>query len=230
MPSIREQLERFEAARARLRASVDTLDKELAGIERRWRAGELDERGVREHSRRARRTAAWEIDAALRDARTALTRGVELTQEMRVRRRGTKRAREHVRRLVDSGEVEPGAVLERAIELDDPETIAALRGELMWYGKSAKGDVIPEVADLLTSCDRALGRLSTGEEASEAKAAVELLERAPAFDQLAEFAAKFSTEPAAPARPDRVLRGGATPKDRIMLGYAENAGRVADEP
>lgn len=223
---IAEQLRRFEAARARLRTTVDTLDAELAVIDRRWREEEIDEVEMKARARRARRSAAAEIESAVRDARAAFARGAELTQEMRTKARGTNRAREHVRRLLDSGEVVAGALLERAIELDDPETIAALRGELMWYGKGAKGDAIPDVADLLTSCDRALARCSTGDERAEASAAVELTEKSAAFDQLAEFAAKLSTEHMAPGKG---LVSGATPRARMALGYAENAAGRARE-
>jgi hypothetical protein len=225
MPRIHDQLQRFEAARARLRTTVGTLDKELAAIERRWREDEIDEAEMKVRSRRARRVAAAEIESAVRDARAALARGVELTQEMRAKRRGTNRAREHVRRLLDSGQV-AGALLERAIELDDPETIVALRGELMWHGKSAKGDAIPEIAELVASCDRALARCSTGEERAEARAALELTEKSAAFDQLAEFAAKLSTEHMVPGKG---LVSGATPRARMALGYAENAAGRASE-
>jgi hypothetical protein len=118
---IAEQLRRFEAARARLRSCVDTLDKELAAIERRWREEEIDEVQMKARARRARRSAAAEIEAAVREARDAHALGVELTQDMRAKSRGTNRAREQVRRLLDSGQV-AGALLDRAIELDDTAT------------------------------------------------------------------------------------------------------------
>jgi hypothetical protein len=85
------------------------------------------------------------------------------------------------------GEVVAAALLERAIELDDPATITAPSGRADAVRPLRKGDTVDEIAELIDSCDRTLARLSTGDERSEVSAAIELSETSASFNHLADF-------------------------------------------
>jgi hypothetical protein len=106
---------------------------------------------------------------------------------MRTQRRGTKgRARGTSGACSTRGEVVAAALLERGIELDDPATITA-SGRADAVRPLRKGDTVDEIAELIDSCDRALARLSTGDERSEVSAAIELSETSASFNHLADF-------------------------------------------
>lgn len=68
----------------------------------------------------------------------------------------------------------------------------------------------PEVDALIGECDRALATLSTGDEAAENTAAVNMRETAAGFSELAELAIKAAS-------------GKPTARERLRLGYAEDA-------
>jgi predicted regulator of Ras-like GTPase activity (Roadblock/LC7/MglB family) len=197
----------FEKARDRLRQIPDELAAELDAIVHNW---ELPDETKRERTRKARGAAAREAEGLIAEAREALAFGAEQTQRMRTRRGVLSEQRLRVHRLLERG-VTPGEILSRAMQLRDPETIAALRAELLWAGDTlVEGEAGGEIEELMCECDRGLALVSTGDEKAANTAAVNLRESAAGFDELAQLAVKAAA-------------GGPIASERMKLGYAENA-------
>jgi hypothetical protein len=190
-----------------LRAIPDALAAELDAIADSY---QIPDEGKPEAAMRARASAASQAEALIAEAREALALGAEKTQAMRTRRKVREAERDRVRALL-ARDVGPGEILSRATQLRDPETIAALRNELVWAGDTlVEGEADAEVDALIGECDRALALVSTGDEKATNTAAVNLRESAAGFHELAELVVK-----AASGRP--------VARERIALALAENA-------
>jgi len=205
---IGEQVRRIEGALARLRQLANNLEHEVDAINANWGYSD-DTKAYRIDV--ARRGAMSQVEETIAEARAAHARGLELVQAMHVRAKGSNVARERVRALLER-DVPAGDILERAVELEDENVVTALRHELLWKGKTAEGDAVPEVAALIGACDEVIATISTGDARAESMAAVALRERAPALEALAEVAVLTA------AGKEAALAGA-----RMRLGYQENA-------
>lgn len=189
----------FESARERLRKIPDELARRLDAIASN---DDLPDEGKATRSREARAEAAREVEELVAQGQAALDDAAERTRAMRVARRVRQAERDRVRALL-AGDAPAAEVLKRATELGDVETVAALRGELLWAPEA------PEVGALVDECDRALATLSSGDEQAENTAAVNMRESGAGFAELAQLAVKAAS-------------GKPTARDRLRLGYAEN--------
>jgi hypothetical protein len=196
-----EQRKRFEQARDRLRQIPDELASRLDAIEAN---DDLPAEGKRARSEQARAEAAREVEELVAQAHAALEEGAARTKAMRRARTGRQAERDRVRALLARGDA-AGEIFQRATELGDVESIAALRNELLWVEEPNE-----EVEGLLGECDRAIATLDSGEQAALNTAAVNLRESAAGFSELAELAVKSAS-----SKP--------TARARLRLGYAEDA-------
>lgn len=112
-------------------------------------------------------------------------------------------ARERVRRLLDD-RVTAGAILERALEIGDAETVAALRAVMLWFGTR---DGFADTADTIAACDQALAQIGTGEEREINRGLVRIGEEKAPVAEVAEYSSKVSLEQ-------------DTPRDLLRVAYA----------
>lgn len=100
--------------------------------------------------------------------------------------------------------VAPNTILERAVELHDDETVAALRAEMSYYRGE---DGFADTTDTVAACDRALAEIGQEGDRDSSHAIINVTEAKRAVPEIEEFAAK-------------AVLGQITPHDRIKLGYA----------
>lgn len=155
-------------------------------------------------TKRVRREYARKFEQLKTAANTAFGSAQEAVREMRVNRLLDAGAQGRVRRLLERG-LAPSKVLERAVELKDADTIAALRAEALYWGD---GDKFIDAIKTIEACDRALAEVGTGNEAEHNQAALDLAELSGGLPEIERFAALSVQDAAKPGR------------DRLRLAYA----------
>jgi hypothetical protein len=132
----------------------------------------------------------------------------EWVKLVRVSRPVDDEARERVRDML-AERVPAARILERAVELGDAETIAALRAAMLWYGNK---DGFADTKDTIAACDRALAEIARGEEGEVNRGLVRISEANQPVTETGEWAAKVQLEQ-------------DTPRDLLQLAYATGAGQ-----
>jgi hypothetical protein len=200
---LKEALAVFKQARAALEALPRELEQRIASIDQ----ADLMP-GEREHQvKRARQEASSRFAQLNSQAEKAYRDGVALSREVRSARHVDESAARRVRELL--GSLTPGAVLDRAVEVGDPDMLAALRQELLWWAPSTDG--FAEAPDLIARADQALADLGVGHEEVHNRAVVELARTAAPLPEITEFASKAA-------------EGTASPEDRLRMAYAKGDG------
>lgn len=116
-----------------------------------------------------------------------------------------------IRKLLDDGHT-AAAIIERAVEIGDTETLASLRSEMLWFG-SRHG--FADTTDTVAACDHALAQIGEGEDEREiSRGLVQLREVAAPVAEIAEYSGKVALEQ-------------DTPHDLLKVAYA--TGSEADD-
>lgn len=132
-----------------------------------------------------------------------LARTDEWAKHVRVTRPVDDAARERVRRMLDD-RITAAAILDRALEHGDAETVAALRAEMLWFGNKHG---FADTADTLAACDRVLAEIGQGEERDVNRGLVRMREVSAPVADIAEYSGKVALEQ-------------DTPHDLLKVGYA----------
>lgn len=133
----------------------------------------------------------------------ATSKAEELEKQIRVLRPIEDAAQVRVQKLLAQGLVHD-QIIERAVELGDDETIAALRWEAMYHGDKHG---FADASSTVRACDLALAQVGRGGERENNRAILKVADSRQALDEINEFAAK-------------AVLGMARPHDRLKLGYA----------
>jgi hypothetical protein len=196
---LRRRLEKLQELRR-------NLDQETAAIRQRTyrieddRQADLD-KVTREASRR--------IEQTLASAQESLRFASELTHDKRVNARVDAGAQARVRELL-ARELAPSAILARAHELGDADTVTALRSEMLWWGDK-RG--FADASETIEATERALAEIAEGSSRHDARRALELRSLEEAVENVAVFAL-----------------GNGSPRARIAAGYAMEEAKRAGQP
>lgn len=213
MSDRREHLRRVREARSKLVALADDVQAANAATDGDPYATD-EEKTLRKQ--RAKDEANQKLTGRVAAAREALKDARTFADRELAREKPTEASSARVRRMLDQG-LAPGQIADRARELGDRKTLAAVRDELAYLHLSGEGKgqatrfAQPgEVGRLLRTVDTHLADLEPDRERRELHALIELAYGGGGLKQAEELAVKG-------------VSGDPVGRERIAMAYASNA-------
>lgn len=202
---VRELTRILANAQAELQAIDPQFQAQIAAIEEN---PDLTSEQVAIQKRQAREAAREKYVKLNAQVEKARRTGDELTRQLRLTRSVDPTVQQRVRGLLER-RVLPSQIIDRARELRDGETLAALRAEVLYHG-DRNGFV--DTGETIHEVEQALADVGGGLDRERSRALLELEETAEPLTAVSEFAGK-------------VAAGTVKAHDRLTVAYATGAGR-----